>query len=140
MRRLAGPRHLAGPHLVEDLARLRVVPRVVRRGLEPGKHLERRHGEGRDEGDRLERRDDAVPPEQRREPRDPGREVMLAGQRPVVAEHREVADGTGQRPIQQLVVRIDMTGPRTGARAERLARRVFAGAALAGARRGCAAG
>ena len=43
MRRLAGPRHLAGPHLVEDLARLRVVPRVVRRGLEPGKHVEGGH-------------------------------------------------------------------------------------------------
>ena len=42
MRRLAGPRHLAGPHLVEDLARLRVVPWVVRRGLEPGEHIEGR--------------------------------------------------------------------------------------------------
>ena len=132
MRRLAGPRHLAGPHLVEDLARLRVVPWVVRRGLEAGQDIEGRHGEGRDEGDRLERRDDAVPPEQRREPRDPGREVMLAGQRPVVAEHREVADGTGERPIQQLVVRIDMRDhePGLGTRAWRDAS--SAGAALDG--------
>ena len=42
MRRLAGPCHLAGPHLVEDLARLRVVPRVVGRGLEAGQDIERR--------------------------------------------------------------------------------------------------
>ena len=108
MRRLAGPCHLAGPHLVEDLARLRVVPRVVGRGLEAGEDLEGRQREGREEGHRLERRDDAVPSEQRGEPRDPGRQVMLAGQRTVVAEHAQVADRAGQRPVQQLVVGIDV--------------------------------
>ena len=82
MRRLAGPGHLAGPQLVQDLARLGVVPRVVARGLEAGEDIERRDREGRDERDRLERRDDAVPPEQRREPRDAGREVVLAGTGP----------------------------------------------------------
>ena len=42
VRRLAGPGHLAGPQLVEDLAGLGVAPRVVGRRLEPGEDLERR--------------------------------------------------------------------------------------------------
>ena len=47
----------------------------------------------RDERHGLERGDDAVAPEQRREPRDPGGEVPLAVGRPVVAQQGEV----GQR-------------------------------------------
>ena len=95
---------------MEDLAGLRVAPRVVGRspGGGPGPRASRRRSDGMN-AHRLERRDDAVAPEQRREPRDPRGEVVLAGLRAVVAQR-----GAGrrrdrvERPIEQLVVRIDV--------------------------------
>ena len=84
MRRLAGAGHLAGPQLVQDLARLGVVPRVVGGRLEAGEDRQRLDRDDRVERDQLERGDDAVAAEQRREPRDPGGEVRLALGRPVV--------------------------------------------------------
>ena len=92
--RLAAARHLAAAHLVEDLARLGVVPWIVRRGLQAGQHGQRLDRDRRHERDRLEGGDDAVPPEQRREPRDPGGEVGLA-----VGRARRCATGRGRRAI-----------------------------------------
>jgi hypothetical protein len=84
--RLTGAGHLTGPHLVEDLAGLRVVPRVVGRGLEPGEDRERVDREGRIERDDLEGRDRAVAPEERGEPGHAGREIRLALGRAVIAQ------------------------------------------------------
>src|SRR3954447_17101092 len=79
VRRLACPGHLAGPQLVQDLSGLGVAPRVILGGLKTGEDLERRLRKRRDEGHGLEGRDDAVAPEESREPRYAGRKVLLAG-------------------------------------------------------------
>ncbi len=105
--RLTAARHLAAAQLVEDLAGLRVMPRIVGRRLQTGQHRQRVDRERRHERHGLERRDDAVAPEQRREPGDPGGQVALALGRPVVAEHGEVGQRSGEGPVEQLVVRID---------------------------------
>ena len=107
MWRLARAGHLARPQLVQDLARLRVVPRIVGRRLEAGEHGQRLDRDGRVERDQLERGDDAVTPEQRREPRDPGGEIRLALGRPVVPEHAQVEQRAPERPVEELVVRRD---------------------------------
>ncbi len=102
VRRLARVGHLAGPQLVEDLAGLGVVPRVVRRRLEPGQDAQRVARPGGRERHGLERGDQAVAPEQRREPRDARGEVRLPLRRTVVAEHRQVGQRAAQRPASRI--------------------------------------
>ena len=81
MRQLAGACHLAGPQLVQDLAGLGVAARIVLGRLVRGEDLEDLDGDLGPEREGLERRDQGVAPEQRREPRHAGR--CSAGPRPV---------------------------------------------------------
>ena len=104
MRQLAGPRRLADPQLVEDLAGLGVPPVVDLGRLERGEDVERLDRELRPERERLERGDDRVPPEQRREPRHAGRDVALALLRAVVHEQPEIGDAPADRQVEQLVI------------------------------------
>ncbi len=107
VRGLPGSGHLAGPQLVEDLARLGVVPRVVGRGLQAGEDGQRVGGDARIERDQLERGDEAVATEQGGEPGNAGGQVRLALGRPVVAQHRQVGQRAAQRAVEDLVVRVD---------------------------------
>ena len=106
--RLARTSHLAGAQFVQDLAGLGVAPRVVSGRLEPGEDLEGGLGERRDEGHGLQGGDDAVAPEQRREPRDAGGEVLLAGLRAVVVQRVKVGDRAAQGPVEELMVGPDV--------------------------------
>ena len=105
--RLAGPRHLAGAHLVQDLAGLGVVPRIVVGRLETAEDLERGLRQRRHERDRLEPRDQAVAAEQGREPRDPGGQVRLAFAGTVVAQRGEVGQRADHGAVEQFVVGLD---------------------------------
>jgi hypothetical protein len=87
--------------------------------------------------DRLERGDDAVASEQRREPRDARREVRLAVGGPVVAQHGEVAHRPADRPIEQLVVGRDAGG--IGRAVRRRARGPLGAAGRSGRRRAAVA-
>src|SRR5437763_195243 len=69
LRDLAHPRELADPQLVEDLAGLLVAPRVLAATLPAGEQPKRLSGDIRIPRQRLQRRDQRIPPEQRREPR-----------------------------------------------------------------------
>ncbi len=84
MRQLAGSGHLPSPELVQDLAGLHVAARIVRAGLPVGQDPQRVARHVGHERQDLERGDEAVPPEERREPRDSGSEVVLTRPRPVV--------------------------------------------------------
>ncbi len=109
-----GPGHLAGPELVEDLARLRIAPVVDRRRLPGGEDVERLDGDGRPEGERLEARDERVATEQGRVPRDAGRHVSLAGVGPLVGQEAQVRQAPPDGEVEQLVVRVEdrrMLGP-----------------------------
>ena len=110
MRQLAGPGHLAGPQLVEDLAGLRVAAVVDRGGLVGGQHGQRLHRDLRPERERLERGDDRVAAEQRREPRHAGRDVALVRARAVVDEQPQVVDGALHDAVEDLVVAVDRRG------------------------------
>jgi hypothetical protein len=86
------------PDLVDDLPRLRVELRIVLGRLEVREHLERAAGELRPEQQRLQARDQRVPPEYGHEPRHPGR-----GQRAeAVADPQrgEVGNRTRERMVQ----------------------------------------
>ena len=104
VRQLAGSGRLAHAQLVEDLAGLRVAPLVELRRLERGEHLERLDRDLRPERERLDRGDDRVAPEQRREPRHAGRDVALALAGPVVHEQAQVGDAPPDGEVEQLVV------------------------------------
>ncbi len=90
MRHLAGSGHLARPHLVEDLAGLGVAPRVVAVAWSEAR-TSSVAAMARHERDGLDRGDQAVAPEQRREPRHARRDVRLARARAVVAEQARSA-------------------------------------------------
>ena len=92
MGQLTGSRGLAGPHLVEDLAGLGVAPVVDLGRLERGEHLERLDRDLGPEREHLDRGDDRVPAEQRREPRHAGRDVALTLAGPVVHQQAQVGD------------------------------------------------
>jgi hypothetical protein len=92
---------------VEDLAGLGVAPRIVVRGLVGGQNLEGLHGELRTERERLERGDQRIPPEQRREPRDAGRHVALARVRALVDQQAQIRNRALQHEVEQLVVADD---------------------------------
>ena len=106
-RQLAGAGHLAGPDLVQDLARLGVGPRVVDDRLASRQDLEGGHGQVGSEGDRLVGRDDRVAAEQGGEPGHAGGEVVLARPGTVVEQEPEVGHAALDQPVEQLVVRSD---------------------------------
>ena len=108
VRGLAGAGHLAGPQLVQDLAGLGVARRVVLGRLEPREDLEGLDGELRPDRERLERPDDRVAPEQRREPRDAGGQVALVRVRALVDEQPQVARRAVDGQVEQLVVGADL--------------------------------
>src|SRR5436190_21947033 len=104
MRQLAVERRLPLPQLVEDLARLCIAPVVDLGCLEGREHVERLDGDLRPEGEGLERDDDRIAAEERREPWYTGGDVALPGPRPLVDEEAEVRDASGDRQVEELVV------------------------------------
>jgi hypothetical protein len=104
---LARSGHLADPQLVEDLAWLGVPPRVVLRRLVRGQDRQRLDRDLGPEGERLERCDQGVPPEQGREPRDARRDIALVGTRPIVDQQAEIGQRSVEGQVEQLVVRLD---------------------------------
>ena len=88
--RLTRSGHLPGPELVQDLAGFRVAPWVVMHRLPAGEDLEGHDRVGWLERDRFQRRDDRVTTEQRGEPRDAGRQIVLPGVGAFVAQHAKV--------------------------------------------------
>ena len=123
VRQLLRRRHLADAQLVQDLARLSVPPLVELGRLARREHGQRLHAELRAERDRLERRDQRIPPEQRAEPRHAGGEIALALARRLVDQQPEVGHGARHREVEQLVVGVHLgRAPRPGVvRAARLA-------------------
>ena len=115
VRQLLRRRHLADAQLVQDLARLRVPPLVELGRLARRQHGQRLHAELRAERDRLERRDQRIPPEQRAEPRHAGGEIALALARRLVDQQPEVGHGARHREVEQLVVGVHLgRAPRPG--------------------------
>ena len=106
-RQLAGTGHLAGAQLVEDLAGLGVAPVVVLGCLACGEHPERLDRDLGPEREELERGDDRVAAEQRREPRHARRDVALAVARAVVHEQAQVGEAPRDDQVEHLVVRLD---------------------------------
>ena len=104
MRQLADPGHLPGPKLVQDLAGLGVPPRIVLGGLVRGQHLECLDRELRPERQRLERGDERIASEQRREPWHAGGDVALIRARTVVDQQAQVRDRALDDEVEQLVV------------------------------------
>ena len=96
---------------MEDLARLHVAFRVLDVGLVLRQRLEGLDGELRPDRERLERGEQRVPPEQRREPRDAGGDVPLIRARAVVDEQAQVTGGSEDREVEQLVVGADLREP-----------------------------
>ena len=107
-RQLAGACHLAGPQLVQDLAGLGVALRVLVGGLERGEDLERLDRDLRPHAQRLERGDQRVAAEQRREPRHAGGQVSLGLARAVVDQQPQVAGRSVDGEVDQLVVGPDL--------------------------------
>ena len=104
VRELPGPGQLADAQLVEDLARLHVPVRIVLGRLPVGQDPERLARDVGHERQDLERGDDAVPPEQRREPRDarPRRSARRAsGRRSGAAAGRRCSDGSRGRAARR---------------------------------------
>ena len=99
---------LAGPKLVDDLARLRVDVGVVLSRLELGEHLERRPRELGPEQQRLQTGDERVAPEDGHEPRHPrGRQPP----HPAAAAHperREVRDRLQEAAREVVPVAADL--------------------------------
>ena len=96
---LAHRRHLPGPQLVQDLARLRVAA-VVRLGrLEPRQHGQRVTRDAGPDGQHLERGDDGVATEQGVVPGDAGRDVSLAREWARVDEQAQV----GHAPVKRAI-------------------------------------
>ena len=108
---LAGPGHLPGPDLVQDLAGLGVRPRVVDDRLACGEDLQGRDGQVGPEGDRLVGADDRIAAEQGGEPWHAGREIALSGAWPVVEQQAQVGHAPLDEPVEQFVVRFDRRHP-----------------------------
>ena len=98
---LPGAGHLAGPQLVEHLAGVRIVGRVVGRRLPCRQHLQRADGERRPHGDGLVRGDEGVAAEERAEPGHARGQVVLARAGAFVEQQAQVghapADRAGRR-------------------------------------------
>jgi hypothetical protein len=102
MRDLAGSRKLADAKLVEDLARLRVAPRLIRFGLERGEHTQRTAGNLGVDHHRLGSAQQRVATERRHVPGDPG-----SRQRRVADRHHQRVDVAHRgidEQVEQLVV------------------------------------
>jgi hypothetical protein len=88
---LAQRRHLAAAHLVQDLSRLRIGKRIRGLGLVGGEAPQHATGNVRAPPEHLQRRDQTVTAEGRREPRDAS--VGIAALRRIRHEHGEVGCG-----------------------------------------------
>ncbi len=89
---------------MQDLAGLRVPRRILVLRLIRRQHAQGLHGELGPEGQRLERGDQRIAPEERAEPRDAGREIPLTGTRTVVHEQAQVGDRALHDQVEQFVV------------------------------------
>jgi hypothetical protein len=87
---------------VQHLAGFLVALVVVLRSQPPSQQPERALGHPRDERERLERRDQAVAPEQRREPGQAGGVIGVAVE--LGAEQLEVVERALEDPVEELVV------------------------------------
>ena len=104
-RHLAQRRHLAAAHLVQDFPRLRVGERIGGLGLiggEPAQHAAR---DVRAPPQHLQRRDQAVAAERRREPRDAG--IGIAALRRIRHQHRQIGRRAAQHFVEAVVRRLD---------------------------------
>src|SRR5262249_34983803 len=122
--RLTQPRELAAADLVQDLPRL-LVPEVVdARALQGAEQMKRAAGEAGPDPERLQRRDQRVPAEERHEPRQAGgrQDVALAEEVAGDAQRREVDDRLTQDAREQRALRLEARNPRQPA-----AQRPFAG-------------
>ncbi len=100
----AGTGHLAGPQLVQHLAGVRIVGRVVDRRLPGRQDLQRADREGRPHGDGLVRGDEGIAPEERGEPRHARGQVVLTRARALVEQQPQVGHAPPDEPVERLVV------------------------------------
>ncbi len=96
---------------MEDLARLGVELVVDLGGLPGGEHAEGLDRQLRAERDHLQRGDDRVASEQRREPRHAGGDVPLALRGAVVDQQAQVVEAAPDREVEELVVRAHLRRP-----------------------------
>ncbi len=106
-------RHFAETYLVQDLARLGIGLRIEGRGLVGGEVQQYAAREGGREPQRLEGRDERVPPEHRGEPRHA--RIGVGSLRQVGDEHVEIAHRTPQ-PLVEMIVRGGNAGRARGPR------------------------